>query len=193
MGWRIIAALASACAPTLARCCATSWRQLVPSLRQKILGATLLIAEATAATFRGRRDPHHRRASGRAYARPQSTQDQPLISSVNTSGALNLTGLPSFRLTRDGGFAWRFCSFLIRLHQISHGNFEHPRQFIQRDHSRIPPPPLQTAQILLADPGTRLNLFLRQAPSLAQPGKILSHQLPHIHAACIARLHNLSL
>lgn len=109
MGWRIIAALASACALTLARCRATSSRQLVQSLRQKILGATtLLIAEATAATFRGRRDPHHRRASGRAYARPQSTQDQPLISSVNTSGALNLTGLPSLRLRRDGGLPGAF-------------------------------------------------------------------------------------
>lgn len=61
----------------------------------------------------------------------------------------------------------------------------HPKRlgnFIKRDDGWVSLPPFETAQILLAEAGTRFNILLRQALFPTQAGEISADQLAHIHA-----------
>jgi hypothetical protein len=52
---------------------------------------------------------------------------------------------------------------------------------------------LPTAEVLLAEPGARFDLLLRQALRPTQASEVSADQLAHVHAQRVARLHTLSL
>lgn len=54
--------------------------------------------------------------------------------------------------------------------------------FIKRDDGRVSLTPFETAQILLAEAGTRFHILLRQALFPTEAGEISADQLAHIHA-----------
>jgi hypothetical protein len=60
-------------------------------------------------------------------------------------------------------------------------------QFIQGNHSRVSLASLKAAEILLAQPRSRLDSLLRQALFPSQASKISTDQLAHVHAQGLAR------
>ncbi len=66
-------------------------------------------------------------------------------------------------------------------------------QFVKRDHGRVSPAAFETAEVLLTEAGTRLDLFLGQALLPTQAGEIPADQFAHIHAQEDRDLHTLSL
>ena len=61
-------------------------------------------------------------------------------------------------------------------------DFQRLRQLVERDDRGIAPSALEVAQILLTEPGPRLDVFLGQALFPAQPSKIPADQFAHVHA-----------
>ena len=55
-------------------------------------------------------------------------------------------------------------------------------QFVKGNHRRVAASALKAAEVLLAEAGTRLNVFLGKPPLSAQASKITTDQLAHIHA-----------
>lgn len=62
------------------------------------------------------------------------------------------------------------------------GYAERLSEFIQCDDGRVALPLLQTAEILLTEPGPRFQLFLSQSFLAAQARKIPPHKPAHVHA-----------
>jgi len=75
---------------------------------------------------------------------------------------------------------------IVGLHQIDMTDAKCLRQFVKRDNSWISPSTLETAQVLLAEPGTSFDLLLRQAARSTQASKVAPDQLAHIHAQLVA-------
>ncbi len=59
---------------------------------------------------------------------------------------------------------------------------ERSRQFVQRDHRRIPPTLLETANVLLTEAGNLGELLLGQAFLLPTSLDVPPDQLAHVHA-----------
>jgi hypothetical protein len=82
---------------------------------------------------------------------------------------------------------------VVRLNQCYVADAQGLGQFIQRNHGWVAPAAFQTAEILLAEARTRLDLFLRQALLPTQAGEVSANQFAHIHAQQDRDLHTLSL
>lgn len=82
---------------------------------------------------------------------------------------------------------------VVRFYQLDMADAERLGELVERDDRRVAATSLEAAQILLAESRTRLDLLLRQALRPAQAGEIPAHQLAHIHAQGVARLHTIGL
>jgi hypothetical protein len=74
----------------------------------------------------------------------------------------------------------------VRLDQLDVAYTQSLGKFEQRDHRGIPPAPLKTAEVLLAEPGASFDFLLRQALRPTQTGEVPTDQLAHIHAERVA-------
>lgn len=72
-----------------------------------------------------------------------------------------------------------------RLQELDRRCLKRLCQFIQRHDCRIAVTALQTAQILLAEPGAFFHLLLGQPLLLPQAGKILPDKSFHVHAGTV--------
>ncbi len=70
----------------------------------------------------------------------------------------------------------------IGLDKCDVADFQGLGKLVQRDDGGIPPPAFKVAQILLAEPGPRLDVFLRQALFPTQTREIPTDQFAHVHA-----------
>jgi len=74
--------------------------------------------------------------------------------------------------------AWLFREvFVFRLHQFEVADADRLGQLVQAHDGRIAPPAFEAAEVLLAESGPLLDLFLGQVLRLAKAGKIAADQL----------------
>ncbi|TCM48346.1 hypothetical protein C8J36_11446 [Rhizobium sp. PP-F2F-G48] len=77
-------------------------------------------------------------------------------------------------------FARELC-LVIRLEKFGWPDAQNLRQFKQRDDRRISFAAFQIAQILLAESGARLHLFLGETFLAPDAGEVPSNKFTHIH------------
>lgn len=75
---------------------------------------------------------------------------------------------------------------LVRFYEVNMADIECLRYFVQSDDCGVSVTSFKSAEILLADTGTRRDFFLRQAFFPTEAGKVPADQLAHIHARKIA-------
>jgi hypothetical protein len=76
----------------------------------------------------------------------------------------------------------------LGLHQIDVANAKCGREFIHSYDGRIAPSALESTKVLLRQPRSNRELFLRQPCLFADPCAIIANQFPHIHAKTIGDL-----